>query len=67
MWLAKFAPFVAVFAVLIALMVTAVWHEDVDRPRAYESPCIVSWDEDGGSTLCVLTSKAAAMEHEQAE
>jgi hypothetical protein len=67
MRVAKFLPFVALAAVLVALLATSVWHEDVTYSRPYESPCIVSWDEnDGDSTLCVLTQRAAAMEHQLA-
>lgn len=67
MGVAKFIPFVALGAVLVALLATAVWHEDVTYTRPYESPCIVSWEEnDGDSTLCILTERAAAMEHKLA-
>lgn len=57
-------PFVALAAVLIALIATAVWHEDVGAQEPYQSPCVVSWEEnDGDSTLCILTEQAARMEH----
>lgn len=64
MRVAKFLPFVAMAAVLVSLLVTAVWHEGLNEARPYESPCVVSWEEnDGDSTFCILTQKAAAQEH----
>lgn len=31
--------------------------------KSYESPCVMSWDEnDGDSTFCILTPEAAARE-----
>jgi hypothetical protein len=59
-------PFVALAAVLVSLLATAVWHED--REASYQSPCVVSWEEnDGDSTFCILTERAATMEHRLAE
>lgn len=64
MRVAKFLPFVALAAVLGSLLVTAVWHESLSSRPPYESPCILSWEEnDGDSTFCILTQKAAAEEH----
>ncbi len=59
----RILPFVAVIACLAAFMATAVWSENSSAGK-YESPCVISWDEnDGDSTLCVLTNRAAYLEH----
>ncbi len=52
------------------LLVGAFWvgqHRAPDAPRSYQSPCIVSWDEnDGDSTFCIMTREAARHEKREA-
>ena len=59
-------PFVALSVVLMALLVTAVWHEDLQARPAYKSPCVMSWDETGNVTFCILTAEAAVREKREA-
>lgn len=65
MILLRIVPFVALAAVLVALLATAVWHEGLDEAKPYESPCVMSWDETD-ATFCILTRRAAAMERQLA-
>lgn len=59
----KVFAFVALIA-CIAVLAVVTTHQRASAAGQYESPCLVSWDEnDGDSTLCVLTGKAAYMEH----
>jgi len=58
-WTALVCVLAAAFIVGYAYL---AFHVD---EQAYKSPCLVSWDEnDGDSTLCVLTEEAARQEHE---
>lgn len=49
---------------LCGVLAFSLWQETRGAP--YSSPCVISWDEnDGTSTLCVLTPAAAELEHTQ--
>lgn len=57
-------PIAASFAVLVALLVSALYAErtrdQLDHAR-YRSPCVRSYEADG-RTLCVMTPQAAVRE-----
>lgn len=60
--------FLCCLAVLVLAGFTlGMQYAEQHRPHVVaESPCVVSWDEnDGDSTFCVLTRKAAFLEHTQ--